>query len=96
MRRFDQECYGAFNAACGDVVRRPVPQFKERLSLKTALHLGCGLGYFADLRKGVGLKVLAIDGRAKNVEQARARYPDVSFQVADTADPNFSSPAGYG
>ena len=63
MRRFDQEHYDALSAACGDVARQLVPEFKESLSPKTALYLGCGLGYFADLLNDVGLKALAIDGR---------------------------------
>jgi SAM-dependent methyltransferase len=87
---FDQAHYDALNAARGDTLRRLLPELKQRLSLKTALDLGCGVGHFAELLHNFGLEVLAVDGRAENVEEAKRRYPQLRFEVIDAQDPALS------
>ena len=84
---FDQPHYDALNAARGETVARLLPELKQRLHLKTALDLGCGLGYYAEILHRHGFEVLAVDGRAENVEEAHRRYPHLKFQVADAQDP---------
>jgi len=87
---FDQSHYDALNAARGETVTRMLPGLKQRLNLKTALDLGCGLGHYADILQQHGFEVLAVDGRAENVEEARRRFPHLRFQVADAQDPALS------
>lgn len=84
---FDQTHYDALNIARGETVQRLLPELKQRLNLKTALDLGCGLGHYADILHGYGFEVLGIDGRSDNVKEARRRYPHLNFQVADAQDP---------
>jgi SAM-dependent methyltransferase len=86
---FDQSHYEALNAARAVTIKDILPDLKERLGLKTALDLGCGLGYYSDLLDQLDFEVLGVDGRAENVEEASRRYPDLKFQVADAQDPTF-------
>ena len=88
---FDQSHYDALNAARGEVVARLLPDLKQRRNLKTALDLGCGLGHYAEILHEYGFDVLAVDGRADNVEEARRRLPHLKFQVADAQDPALTS-----
>jgi len=87
---FDQSHYDALNAARGETVARLLPELKQRLNLKTALDLGCGLGHYAEILHQHGLDVLAVDGRVENVEEARRRFPHLKFQVADAQNPELS------
>jgi SAM-dependent methyltransferase len=86
-RIFDQSHYDVLNAARDATVDGILPDLIGRLGLKTALDLGCGLGHYAEILHKYGLDVLAVDGRAENVEEARRRYPYLKFQVADAQDP---------
>jgi SAM-dependent methyltransferase len=84
---FDQAHYDSLNAARSSTVQCILPDLKQRLGLKTALDLGCGLGHYAGLLHNLGLEVHAVDGRRENVEEARRRYPQITFEVADAQDP---------
>lgn len=88
---FDQAHYDALNAARGGSVRRVLPELIQRFNLKTALDLGCGLGYYAELLHGFGLQVLGVDGRRENVEEAKKRFPHLEFQTIDAQDPALTS-----
>lgn len=84
---FDQSHYDALNAAREATVRSILPDLRQRLGLKTALDLGCGLGHYTDFLHKQGFDVLAVDGRAENVQEARRRFPQLRFEVADAQDP---------
>ena len=43
-------------------------------------------GYFSALLQALHLDVLALDGRAENIEEARSRVPGVEFRLADAED----------
>src|SRR3990170_4576712 len=76
--------------------RRPAPRHTfllrllaqlSGLSLHTALDAGCGVGYFSSFLRERGFKVVAFDGRADNVAEARRRNPEIDFRVADVESP---------
>lgn len=69
-------------------LRKVAPLFLEELKLETALDVGCGVGYFSAFLRGMGLQVLAIDGRDENVKEAQRRFPNVAFDVADVQNPD--------
>jgi tRNA (mo5U34)-methyltransferase len=83
---FDQSHYLAHIEARGQLIRRLVPRLKHDLGLVTAIDSGCGVGFFAGLLSECGLDVKAFDGRENNVEEARKRYPDISFEQGDIED----------
>jgi FkbM family methyltransferase len=84
---FDQDHYLKLINARGAFIRSIVPQLSKALSFSTALDAGCGVGFFADLLHNCGLSVTAFDGRLNNVQEARERYPHLSFQQGDVQDP---------
>jgi SAM-dependent methyltransferase len=85
---FDQSHYEVLNAAREATVRHVLGGVKEKLGLKTALDLGCGLGHYADLLHKTGFDVVAVDGREENILEARRRYPQLRFEVLDAQDSN--------
>jgi SAM-dependent methyltransferase len=76
-----------------DFLRRAIAPWKSDLRLRTALDLGCGVGYFSSLLQDLGLQVTAVDARAENIAEARSRFPGIDFRVADAED---ASVAGLG
>ena len=59
--------------------------FIDRLSEKpkTAIDLGCSVGFFSQFLHERGIETLGIDGRDENVVEARKRFPRVSFEVGN-------------
>ena len=90
-RVFDQSHYDLLNRARGDVVRKLLGELKGPLGLQTAIDVGCGLGYFSQFLKSLGLDVTAIDGRQHNVDEAQRRNPDIRFLRFDAEDPSITS-----
>jgi 2-polyprenyl-3-methyl-5-hydroxy-6-metoxy-1,4-benzoquinol methylase len=88
---FDQPHYDLLDHARGDVVARLLEELTPLASLKTAIDVGCGLGYFSRLLQSRGLEVTAVDGRLQNVEEARRRSGGVRFQQYNAEDSNLSS-----
>ena len=80
---FDHSHYLRLIEARGETIRRLVSELKPVLSLATALDAGCGLGFFAKILRDAGLDVHGFDGRLENVEEARRRFPGISFQQGD-------------
>jgi FkbM family methyltransferase len=78
---FDQPHYLKHIEARGALIRRLVPDLKASLGLSTALDAGCGPGFFAKILTECGLEVRGFDAREVNIDQARRRYPNVSFEV---------------
>jgi 2-polyprenyl-3-methyl-5-hydroxy-6-metoxy-1,4-benzoquinol methylase len=83
---FDQPHYDLLDHARGDVVARLLAELTPMASLKTAIDVGCGLGYFSRLLQSRGLEVTAVDGRSQNVEEARRRSNRVRFEQRNAED----------
>ena len=83
---FDHPAYSRISEARGALLRRVLPEFREKLALRTALDVGCGLGYFSVLLRENGFRVWALDGREENVEEARKRHPEIEFLAANIED----------
>jgi SAM-dependent methyltransferase len=92
---FDQAHYDALNAGREETVLQLLPDLKKQLNLRTALDLGCGLGHYSELLHKHGLRVLGVDGRPENVQEARRRYPHIDFRVADAEDPALVELGGF-
>jgi SAM-dependent methyltransferase len=88
---FDQPHYRAMNEARGEALRQFLLSLEKELTLRSAVDVGCGLGYFSELLRGFRLDVLGLDGRAENIEEAKARVPDAEFHVADAEDSRICS-----
>jgi len=84
---FDQSHYLKMIEARGRTIRRMVNKLKPVLNLSTALDAGCGVGFFSKILQDTGLAVHAFDGRIENVEEARSRFPAISFEQGDVESP---------
>jgi len=81
---FDE--YGTINDRRKEFLQSTLTDLIPRYDLRTAMDVGCGLGYFANLLVLMGLDVAAFDGREENVTEARNRYPDIAFNRYDIED----------
>jgi tRNA (mo5U34)-methyltransferase len=73
-----------------EFLRRAISPWKSDLGLRSALDVGCGVGYFSSLLQDLGLQVTASDARAENIAEARSRFPGIDFHVADAEDPSLA------
>jgi FkbM family methyltransferase len=80
---FDQEHYQALNASREKVLRSLIQEQREPLALRSAIDIGCGLGYFSSSLSSLGLNVVGVDARQENVEEARRRHPGIEFHAID-------------
>lgn len=83
---FDQSHYLKLIEARGKFLKRFLPQLKSSVDLKSALDAGCGVGFFSLLLRECGLDVHGFDGRESNTNEARQRYPEISFSQGDIED----------
>ncbi len=70
-----------------DLIELLAPQAGERI-----LDLGCGTGQLTAAIAKRGAQVLGIDSSPDMVQQARANYPDLRFEVADASAFRTSEP----
>ncbi|GAB4235555.1 MAG: class I SAM-dependent methyltransferase [Stanieria sp.] len=68
-----------------DLITILSPQSGERI-----LDLGCGTGQLTNQIAQLGAEVIGIDKDASMIEQAKANYPQLNFQVADGTDFSFT------
>lgn len=85
-RIFDAKHYESLNASRDAVVSALLSELMQPLGLRTALDVGCGLGYFSGLLRSLGFEVSAVDGRQQNVEEAQRRFPQIPFRRCDAQD----------
>ena len=86
-RIFDQQHYKTLNSSRAAVVSALLSELKGPLDLRTAVDVGCGLGYFSGLLTSLALEVTAVDGRSDNVNEAARRHPGVKFHTYNAEDP---------
>lgn len=56
------------------------------------LDLGCGTGHLTAQIAATGAEVAGIDASPNMIQQARAKYPALKFEVMDARNPNFPQP----
>jgi tRNA (mo5U34)-methyltransferase len=83
---FDSPNTVRFNQARRKLLAELLPAWQRELGLKTAMDVGCGLGYFSALLVELGFDARAIEGRSENAAEARRRVPGLDVQVADAED----------
>jgi trans-aconitate 2-methyltransferase len=70
-----------------DLLQLLLPQPGERI-----LDVGCGTGQLTQALAEKGVRAIGIDRSSRMIEQARANFPHLEFQVADATD--FALPIG--
>ena len=75
--------YGSINDSRKEFLERLLPSLIDSLNLRTALDVGCGIGFFSSCLANMNLSVKAFDARVENIIEARERYPTIDFHVYD-------------
>lgn len=88
---FNGEHYERLNISRAEVLREILRELTQPLGLRTAIDIGCGLGFFSQLMSTLGLQVTAVDGRHENIEEGKKRYPNIRFLCFDVQDPSLLS-----
>jgi SAM-dependent methyltransferase len=88
---FDRPMQSEMRDAEIEFLRRVIPPWQTAFALRTALDMGCGVGYFSATLRDLGFQTSAADGRAENISEARTRHTDIDFHVADVEDPALSA-----
>ncbi len=83
---FDRPWVREFTKARQTVLQQLVGGFRHQMHLSSALDVGCGVGDFSKLLADLGFAVVAVDGRQENVDEARKRFPEITFAVADAEE----------
>lgn len=92
---FDSARYQRITTAREASLVEVLPELRERMGLKTALDIGCGLGHFSAALQKLGFSVVGADGRESNVLEARQRFPEIDFRVADVEEKSSSAWGSY-
>ncbi|MCS7162182.1 MAG: class I SAM-dependent methyltransferase [Bacteroidia bacterium] len=71
-----------------ELIASVLETLSPHVSLKSALDVGAGVGYFSRFLKDKGLEVVGIEGREENVREARRRHPDIQFLCRNVEDPS--------
>ncbi len=83
---FDQNEALQINGARQRFLDRFLGELIKFGDLSTVLDVGCGYGFFSACLRSAGLQVTGCDVRARNIAEARRRYPDLPFTVVDIED----------
>lgn len=84
---FDAEHAQRISERRREFLNRLLHDMLSDVELKTALDVGCGIGFFSNYLLSFGLKVMAFDAREENIAEAKRRYPKINFGVHDVEDP---------
>jgi SAM-dependent methyltransferase len=79
---FDTDAARALNAARINWLERAnLPIASQRV-----FDVGCGIGHFIPFYLSHGCTVVAVDGRAENIDELRRRHPGIEAHVADAQE----------
>jgi SAM-dependent methyltransferase len=87
---FDRESTREFTKVRQEFMGEFLGHVRNACPLKSAVDLGCGVGYFAKYLSDLMFDVVAVDGRAENVAEAKSRYPEINFVCRNVEDPRLS------
>lgn len=95
MLSFDTPEAREYVAVRQAIIDEVVREVRGQFDMKSALDVGCGVGYFAKGLADLDFSVVAIDGRSENILEAQRRYPDLKFSVANAEELQAESPGIY-
>lgn len=87
---FDSETTQGYTNIRQEFARQFLADVRKQEELDSAADIGCGVGYFSKFLSELGFRVLAVDGRRENVEEATRRHPGIKFIARNVEDESFS------
>lgn len=87
QRIFDHPASQHVSEARNAFLKPMLSDLRGYFAARTAVDVGCGLGYFSARLRDLGFQVLGLDGRRENAEEASRRYPDIDFRIINVEDP---------
>jgi SAM-dependent methyltransferase len=92
---FDKEYARRFVEARQAMLQPVLVDLQEKLGIRSAADVGCGVGYFSGFLRGLGFDVVGFDGRQENVSEAKRRFPDIEFSQANVENMSVSECGSY-
>jgi SAM-dependent methyltransferase len=92
---FDQPHAHSFNDSRRKFLDNLLPSLQKQCCLRTALDVGCGVGFFSSYLQHAGFQVSAFDGREENAIEAHKRNSDLNIEIRDIEDPDLSKLGTY-
>jgi SAM-dependent methyltransferase len=83
---FDRAWTKDFTKLRQEFISEFLAEARHQMRLASALDVGCGIGDFSKFLADLNFRVLGLDGRQENVEEARRRNPGIAFEVVDAED----------
>lgn len=83
---FDRQSQRRIHESRKEFLGRLLNDFLADHDLKSAVDVGCGIGFFSNYLSSRGLKVVGVDAREENIAEAVSRYPGVEFIHGDAED----------
>jgi SAM-dependent methyltransferase len=80
---FDKEYARRFVEARQAMLQPVLVDLREKLGIRSAADVGCGVGYFSAFLMELGFDVVGFDGRPENVSEAKRRFPSIEFSQAN-------------
>ena len=87
-RIFDQPACQRVSEARYAFLKPVLSDLRSYFAARTAVDVGCGLGYFSASLRDLGFHVLGLDGRRENAEEASQRYPEIDFRIINVEHPS--------
>ena len=88
---FDRPSVLALTEARQKSLVRFINDLAQTHTVSSVVDVGCGIGDFTRLLCERGLKVMGIDGREENVEEAKRRSPHIRFHAQNIEDPSIQN-----
>lgn len=85
---FDSELARGISTVRQVFAAKVLEAVRNEVGLTSALDVGCGVGYFSGFLSKLGFSVVAVDGRAENVQEGKNRYPNITFLTRNVEDPS--------
>lgn len=85
------DCYGPITESRKEFLDRLLPELIRSCNLKTALDVGCGVGFFSEYLHKLGLNITALDARPENIAEAKKRYPNIQFHLYNIEEPEIQN-----
>jgi tRNA (mo5U34)-methyltransferase len=80
---FDSELTQSYTRVRQAFISDFLGEIRGHVTLRTAIDVGCGVGYFSKFLCDRGLQVVAVDGRDENAKEGQRRYPEITFLTRD-------------